>query len=97
MSHDEVLQRNGLFRGKIPTSSVLLVYITFIRGVDIIDQVRALYSSLSRSHKWWHWIFLALLDIMEVNMYIMYLDHCKQGPNSVIHPMMHLRFKNKSM
>jgi hypothetical protein len=38
--------------------------------------------------------FLALLDITEVNIYIMYLDQCKQGPNSKKNPMMHLQFKN---
>jgi hypothetical protein len=28
-------------------------------------------------------VFLALLDIMGVNTYIMYLDQCRQGPNLV--------------
>jgi hypothetical protein len=53
---------------------MLVEYTTFMRGVNVTDQLQALYSSQSQSHKWWHWIFLALLDIAEVNIYIMYLD-----------------------
>jgi hypothetical protein len=87
--HDEVPRRNGAVREQIPTSHVLLEYTTFMRGVDVADQLRASYSSQTRSHKWWHRVFWALLDIMEVNMYIMYLDRYKQGPN----PVTHLKFK----
>jgi hypothetical protein len=65
-----------------------------MRVMDVADQLRASYSLQSRSHKWWHWIFFALLDITEVNVYIMYLDRCQQGPNPVRHPMTHLQFKN---
>jgi hypothetical protein len=90
-----VPRRNGPVREKIPTSPVLLEYTIFIRGVDVADQLQASYSSLSRSHKWWHQVFLSLLDITEVNMYIMYLDRYKQGPNPVTHPLTHLQFKTK--
>jgi hypothetical protein len=58
------------------------------------SQLQASYSSQSRSHKWWHRIFFALLDITKVNAYVMYLDRCKQGPNPVTPPMTHLQFKN---
>jgi hypothetical protein len=74
---DEVPRWNGPVREKIPTSPILIEYRTFTRGVDVADQLRASYSSQSRSHKWWHWIFFALLDITEVNAYVMYLDRCK--------------------
>jgi hypothetical protein len=90
MPCDEVPHWNGPVREKIPTSPMLIEYTTFMRGVDVADQLRASYSSQSRSHKWWHRIFFALLDITEVNTYIMYLDRCKQGPNPVTSPMMHL-------
>jgi hypothetical protein len=94
MPRDEVPRRNGAVRENIPTSSMLLEYMTYMRGVDIVDQFRASYSLQSRSHKWWHRNFFALLDITEVNTYIMYLDRCKQGPNPVKTPMIHLQFKN---
>jgi hypothetical protein len=94
MPRDEVLCRNGTVREKIPTSPMLVEYTTFMRGVDVADQVRASYSSQNQSHKWWHQVFFALLDITEVNIYIMYLDRCKQGPNLKKNPMMHLQFKN---
>jgi hypothetical protein len=74
MPRDEVPRRNGAVRENIPTSPMLLEYTTFMRGVDVADQLRASYSLQSRSHKWWHRIFFALLDITEVNIYVMYLD-----------------------
>jgi hypothetical protein len=73
---------------------MLLEYTTFMKGVDVADQLRASDSSQSRSHKWWHRIFFALLDITEVNIYVMYLDRCKQGPSPITQPMTHLQFKN---
>jgi hypothetical protein len=57
--------------------------------------LRASYFSLTRGHKWWHQVFFSLLDITEVNMYIMYLDRCKQSQNRVTHPRTHLQFKTK--
>jgi hypothetical protein len=94
MPRDEVPRRNGAIREKIPTSPMLLEYTTFMRGIDVAYQLQASYSSQSWSHKWWHWTFFALLDIIEVNIYIMYLDRCRQGPNPKKYPMTHLQFKN---
>jgi hypothetical protein len=62
--------------------------------VDVVDQIRASYSSQSRSYKWWHRIFWAMLDITEVNMYIIYLHACRGRPEEVPTPMTHLEFKN---
>jgi hypothetical protein len=46
--------RNGAVREKIPTSPMLIEYTTFMRSVDVADQLQASYSSQSQSHKWWH-------------------------------------------
>jgi hypothetical protein len=54
---DEVPRRNGAIREQIPTSPILLEYTTFMRGVEVADQLRASYSSQTRSHKWWHRVF----------------------------------------
>ena len=89
----KVPRRNGAVRDKIPTSLILLEYTTFMRGVDVVDQLRALYSLQTQSHKWWHRVFWALVDIIEASMYIMYLDWCKQGPNPMAHPITHLKVK----
>jgi hypothetical protein len=94
MPRNEVPRRNEPIWEEIPTSPILLEYTTYMRRVDVADQLRASYSSQSRSKKWWHRIFLAMLDVTEVNIYIMYLDRCRQGPNPVRHPMKHLQFKN---
>lgn len=53
----KVPQRNGAIKEKIPTSHVLLEYTTFMRGMDVADQLHASYSSQIQSHKWWHWVF----------------------------------------
>jgi hypothetical protein len=37
--HDEVPHRNGTIREQIPTSPMLLEYTTFMRGVDVADQL----------------------------------------------------------
>ena len=86
----EVPRRSGALRHQIPTPSILLEYTTYMRGVDVADQLKSSYTAVSRSHKWWHKIFNGLLDISMVNMYIMYLDRCKQGRNPVSIPLMHL-------
>jgi hypothetical protein len=93
MPRNEVPRRNGPIREEIPTSPMLLEYTTYMRGIDVADQLRTSYSSLSRSKKWWHRIFLAILNVTEVNMYTMYLDRCRQGPNPIRHPMKLLQFK----
>jgi hypothetical protein len=41
---DEVPRRNGAIREKILTSPMLLEYITFMRDVDVADQLCASYS-----------------------------------------------------
>jgi hypothetical protein len=88
-----VPRRHGAIREDIPTSPMLVEYTTFMRGVDVADQLRASYSSQTRSHKWWHRVFFAMLDVTEVNIYIMYLARYKEGPNPIKHPMNHLEFK----
>jgi hypothetical protein len=90
---DEVPRWNGATRDFIPTSPVLREYTTYMRGVDVADQLRASYSSQIRSHKWWHRIFWFLIDMTEVNMYVMYLSRAAEGPNPISRPMTHLQFK----
>ena len=87
-----VLRRNGAIREEVRTSPIHLKYTTFVKGVDIADQLRASYTCQTRSHKWWHRVFWFLLDTTVVNMYIYYLVVLKQ--QRVQKPaMMHLQFK----
>jgi hypothetical protein len=90
---DEVPRRNGAVREFIGTSPMLREYTTYMRRVDVADQLRASYSSQIRSHKWWHRILWFLIDMTEVNMYIMYMSHVAEGRNPIPHPMSHLQFK----
>ena len=41
-----------------------------MRGVDVVDQLRASYPSQTQSHNWWHWVFWFFVDISIVNMYV---------------------------
>ena len=93
MPMDSMPQQNGVVRDKVLISPILVGYTTFMRGVDVAIQYCTSYSSQSRSHKWWHCIFWALLDITEVNIYIMYLHACQRRPKEVPRPMTHLEFK----
>ena len=87
-----VPRRQGAVRHNVPTSPVLLEYTRYMRGVDVADQLRASYSSQTRSHKWWHRVFWFLMDTSIVNAYILYLDLCRRGPNPR-RPHTHLDFK----
>lgn len=66
MPMDTIIQNNGAVREVVPNSPMILEYTTFIKDVDVADQLQALYSSQSRSNKWWYGILWALLDITEV-------------------------------
>jgi hypothetical protein len=63
MPCDEVPHHNGTVREKVPISPMLIEYTTYMRGVDVVDQLQASYSSQSRSHKWWHHVSLYCLTL----------------------------------
>ena len=71
-----VYRKNGVVQEQIQMSLVHLEYTTFMRGVDIADQLWASYSYQSCSHKWWHRVFHFLLDQTIVNMNIIYFGLC---------------------
>ena len=93
-STSTVPRRTGAVRNLIPTSPIHLEYTTYMRGVDVADQLRASYSCQTRSHKWWHRIFWFLLDTTVVNMYIYYLALRRERGRRVA-PMTHLQFKTQ--
>jgi hypothetical protein len=84
--------RNGPIREEVQTSLVHFEYTKHMCGVDVADQLRASYSCQNCSHKWWHRVFLFLIDMTIVNMCIMYLDECKNGEHPRT-PMTHLQFQ----
>jgi hypothetical protein len=53
MSRDQVSRMNEVVKRKISTSSMFLEYTTFMRGVDVANQLWAFYSSQRRSYNWW--------------------------------------------
>lgn len=62
----------GRERIEFRTSPILLQYQAGMRGVDIVDQQRQEYSTQLHSHKWWHRIFMFVLDSQLLNSYILY-------------------------
>jgi hypothetical protein len=60
------------------TSSMHLKYTIHMRGLDVATQLRASYSTQNHTHKWWHGIFFFLLDMIMINMFIIYLVECKK-------------------
>jgi hypothetical protein len=89
-----VPHRNGAVRKAVHTSPIHLEYTTYMRGVDVANQLRASYSYQTRSHKWWHWIFFFLIDTAVVNMYIIYLSLLRRQ-RVPSRPMTHLQFKTQ--
>lgn len=59
---------------KVRTGPMHLQYTENMRGVDTADQLRGIYTSLSRSHKWWHRLFFYLLDTTVCNAWIIHSD-----------------------
>lgn len=57
---------------QVPTSPIHLEYTSKMRGVDVNDQLRGVYTTLTKSHKWWHRLFFFLLDVGITNSYIMH-------------------------
>jgi hypothetical protein len=74
----------------IMTSSMYLEYTIHIRGVDVAYQLRALYTTQNRTHKWWHMIFFFLPDITVINMFIIYLAKYKRRLQKSVS---HLQFR----
>jgi hypothetical protein len=69
-----VWRKIGGKRKKVRTGPMHLQYTRNMRGVDAADQLRGVYSSLTRSHKWWHRIFFYMLDTTVCNMWIIHSD-----------------------
>ena len=60
----------------MPTSPIHLEYTMKMRGVDVNDQLRASYTTFTRSKKWWHRIFMFLLDVAITNLWILHKYLC---------------------
>ena len=73
------------------TNFMHVAYLRWMRRVDILDQMRDVYSCQVKSHKWWHWLLFFLLDLTSVNSYIIYKELAtKKGENNIF---MHLEFQ----
>ena len=87
----EVPCRVGVVRKKIPTSLMHLEYTTHMQGVDMVDYVRSNYTSMGRSHKWWHRLWDFLVDTSIFNMWIIH-KKTFQATTSSKHHLNHFQF-----
>ena len=70
--------RDDARRPDIPTSLVLQEYTTNMRGVDVVDHIRGNYTCQVCTYKWWHRIYMFLMDLSLVYMYLYYLEILKK-------------------
>ena len=89
-----VLLRNDTISKMIVTLPILLKCTKHIREVDMANQLRALYSNQSKSHKWWYQIFWFLVNTSIVGMYAIHVNKRTFGPTPR-KLMIHLEFKSK--
>lgn len=85
-----VSRRVGSVRKDVETSPMHYQYTTYMRGVDVADQLRGEYSSQVRTHKWWHRLFFFLLDTTVVNTWKL---HCAQSLTLGNRPLSHKSFQ----
>jgi hypothetical protein len=73
VSHLNVLQRKRGQRHQmvVPSIPIYREYGDFMRGLDVTDHLRSLYSIQMRGHKWWMKIFSFLFDQSIVNLDIL--------------------------
>lgn len=62
----------------VPTLLVHKEYTTWIRGVDVANQICTFYSCQVRSHKWWHRLLFFLLDTTVGDCHVVYKELCKK-------------------
>jgi hypothetical protein len=73
----------------VPSSPVQQEYEEFMRGIDVTDHYRGLYTIQLRCHKWWIKVFAFVFDQSLVNMPIMYRERCLEVGQK---PLSHMMF-----
>lgn len=56
----------------VPFTPIHLAYTTYMRGVDVCDHLRGVYSFQIPSKKWWHKLFFFLVDRAMVNSWMLH-------------------------
>ncbi len=78
---------------EVPCPSVILLYNSFMGGVDLLDSLMALYRSPIRSKKWYHRMLFHFMDMAVVQAWLLYRLDCDHSglPNNERLPL--LQFK----
>ena len=70
----------------------VIAYNRNMGGVDLSDQVLQYYSTHRRTVRWYHTIFLHLVDIATTNAYLLY---CDISASNKVRPMSHKDFQKQ--
>jgi hypothetical protein len=82
-------ERGRRFAMLVPSSPVQQEYEEFMRGIDMTDHYRGLYTIQLRCHKWWIKVYAFVFDQSLVNMLIMYRERCLEIGQK---PLSHMKF-----
>jgi hypothetical protein len=82
-------ERGRRFHMVVLSTLVQEEYEEFMRGVDVCDHLRGLYTIQMGSKKWWQKVMVFTFDQGLVNQYIMYLERCVELDQK---PLTHMQF-----
>ena len=71
-------------RISVPCPQSILLYNTYMGGVDRGDQLRGYYSCRTKSRKFYKYIFYFLLDVAITNAFILMKNHTSKGSKMTI-------------
>ena len=73
MNEDVFVRRwHKIVEKPIFSSPILVHYQAHMRGVDVANQLRGYHTVQNKDHKWWHRLFMHIVDTSLVNSWVMY-------------------------
>ena len=57
--------------------SIIVLYNSFMGGVDLLDALLALYRNPIRSKKWYHRLLFHIFDLAVVQSWVLYVKDCE--------------------
>ena len=90
---DFFYEEPSFFCVQVEISPMHIEYMTYMRGMDVADQMWGVYEILVQMHKWWYRIFWFLVDTSLVNMFILHINICEElgGLEHLPHLEFHIR------
>jgi hypothetical protein len=61
---------------EIETIPICTNYTNMMRGINVQDQYKSVYSCQVGTYKWWHMVFMSLLNSITINIFIIHKATC---------------------